>query len=141
MPESHGAYPTTDSHLLTLAGSVLYAWWAITKIKNIHITNLVYLKCTPREGRVHQIIQKLEPLTSSLINPMLHKDLYCRPQLGENKRQETEQMNGQVVSSIKNELTALNKVQNGIEIFLFSLHVCVVYTCENACPYVYTADV
>lgn len=72
---------------------------------------------------------------------MLHKDLYCRPQLGENKRQETEQMNGQVVSNIKNELTELNKVQNGIEIFLFSLCVCVVYTCENACPYVYRADV
>ena len=52
-----------------------------------------------------------------------------------------EEMNGQVFSSIKNELTALNKVQHGLKIFLFSLHVCVVYVCENACPYVHRADV
>lgn len=45
-----------------------------------------------------------------------------------------EEMNGQVFSRIKNKLTALNKVQHGIKIFLFSLDVCVVYVCENACP-------
>ena len=40
-----------------------------------------------------------------------------------------EEMNGQVFSSIKNELTALNKVQHGLKIFLFSFHVCAVYVC------------
>lgn len=52
-----------------------------------------------------------------------------------------EEMNGQVVSSINNEVTALNKVQHGIKIFLFSLHVCGGDICENACPYVHRANV